>query len=66
MRLATGDTDSRVKTKGRDGLQGFVKLSISIVPDGSSRARPASRSLQRALLMSQVHTGSRYRCGKST
>ena len=33
---------------------------------GPSRAKSASRSLQRALLMPQVNTGPRYRCGKRT
>ena len=31
----------------------------------NSVARPAPRSAQRALLMTQVHPESRYRCGKS-
>ena len=33
---------------------------------GPSRAKSASRSLRRALLMPQVNTGSLYRCGKRT
>ena len=35
-------------------------------PDGPSRAKSASRSLWRALLMSQVNAGSRYCRGKRT
>ena len=35
-------------------------------PDvGPSRAKSASRSLRRALLMPQVNTGSLYRCSRS-
>ena len=33
---------------------------------GPSRAKSAARSLRRALLMPQVNTRSRYRCGKRT
>ena len=33
---------------------------------GLSRAKSASRSLRRALLMQWVNAGSRYRCGKRT
>ena len=33
---------------------------------GPSRAKSASRSLRRALLIPQVHPGSLYRCGKRT
>ena len=33
---------------------------------GPSRAKSASRSLQRALLTPQVNAGSRYRCSRST
>ena len=33
---------------------------------GARKPKPASRSLRRALLMPQVNTGSRYRCGKRT
>ena len=45
----------------------LLKLSFDSEPDwGPSRAKSASRSLWRALLMSQVNTGSLYRRGKRT
>ena len=36
---------------------------VSAFLHGPSRAKSASRSLQHALLMPQVHTWSPYRCG---
>ena len=47
-------------------LDNWHQRSIESSDDGPSRAKSAPRSLRRALLMPQVNTGSRYRCGKRT
>ena len=47
-------------------LDNWHQRSIESSDDGSPRAKSASRSLRRALLMPQVNTGSRYRRGKSS
>ena len=50
----------------RPGSMGFANLLESYCPSGPSSPKTASRSLRRALLMTQVNTGSLYRYGKRT
>ena len=57
-RAGTGSVDSM-----REVIAAGVDLALPN-DHGPSRAKSASCSLRRALLMPQVHPGSRYRCGK--
>ena len=49
---------------GKDGLE--PRCMAVFWTGGPSRAKSASQSLRRALLMPQVNPGSRYRCGRGT
>ena len=58
----------RIHVGSEARLSALALADATLAPafDGPSRAKSASRSLRRALLIPQVNTGSLYRCGNRT